>query len=67
MEKLPRVLFTAERFVKRMRPEILKRIIPKAAHIVLTDMKPLESDNSIPFKTVSTAIMGSISNTELHI
>ena len=52
MEKLPRVLFTAERFVKRMRPEILKRIIPKAAHIVLTDMKPLESDNSIPFKTV---------------
>jgi len=67
MEKLPRVLFTEERFVKRMRPKILKSIIPKDTHIVLAGMCPFEKEHQIPFRTVSTAIIGSISNTELHI
>jgi len=67
MEKLPRVLFTEERFVKRMRPKTLKSIIAKEIHIVLTGIAPFEREYNIPSRTVSTAIMGSISNMELHI
>ena len=67
MEKLPKVLFTEEIFVKMMRPKMLKSITAKDTHTVLAGISPFETDDRIPLRTVSTAIIGSISNTELHI